>query len=357
MTGQHVEKETMNTPVDRQDTTARRLRVAVLSFAHTHAIGYCRALAARGDIDLVVADPDGSSAPDAAPRGAELAASLGVRYLPSYEEALAWRPDAVIVTAENSRHRSLVEAAAAAGAHILCEKPLATTVEDAEAMLAAVERAGVTLMTAYPVRFAPAFTDLLHRVRSGQLGTVLAVKGTNNGKLPSDRAWFTDPELAGGGALVDHVVHCADLLDELLGEQPATVHAVANRILHPEAAVETGGLVTAVYASGAVATIDCSWSVPDSAPTWGGLTFQVTGTRGSVTIAPFASHVAGQTVDGPVWESTGDDLDAAMIAEFVEAVRTGRPARPDGLVGLRTLRIVDAARRSATSGEVVAPVG
>jgi predicted dehydrogenase len=356
MTGEHLEKETMSIPAVRQNTIDRPLKVAVLSFAHPHAVGYCRALAARGDVELVASDPGGSEAPDAALRGPELAATLGVRYLPTTQEALAWGPDAVIVTAENARHRALVEAAAAAGAHILCEKPLATTLDDAEAMLAAVERAGVTLMTAYPVRFAPAFTDLLQRVRAGQLGTVLAVKGTNNGKLPSGRAWFTDPALSGGGALVDHVVHCADLLDELLGEQPATVHAVVNRILHREAGVETGGLVTAVYASGAVATIDCSWSVPDSAPTWGGLTLQVTGTRGSVTIAPFAAHVGGQTADGQVWEPTGDDLDAAMIDELLDAVRTGRPARPDGQAGLRTLRIVDAARRSAATGEVVAPL-
>lgn len=347
----HEEKTVGVIPADRP------LKVAVLSFAHTHAIGYCRALSGRADVDLVVSDPDGASAPDAALRGSALAEQLGVRYLPTYEDALAWGPDAVIVTAENVRHRALVEAAAAAGAQILCEKPLATTVEDAEAMLAATERAGVALMTAYPVRFAPSFADLLHRVRSGLLGTVLAVKGTNNGKLPADRAWFTDSALSGGGALVDHVVHCADLLDELLGEQPATVRAVANRILHPGAPVETGGLVTAVYPSGVVATIDCSWSVPDAAPTWGGLTFQVTGTRGSVTIAPFAGHVGGQTADGPVWVPTGDDLDAAMLEEFVSAVRAGRPAAPDGAVGLRTLQVVDAARRSAAAGGTVTPVG
>lgn len=347
MTGIAPEESSLNAPVGRP------LKVAVLSFAHTHAIGYCRALAGRADIELVVTDPEGALAPDDAPRGAALAQSLGVCYLETYEQALAWGPDAVIVTAENARHRDLVEAAAAAGAHILCEKPLATTVEDAEAMLAAVERAGVTLMTAYPVRFAPSFADLLHRVRSGQLGTLLAVKGTNNGKLPAERAWFTDPALSGGGALVDHVVHCADLLDELLGEQPDSVHAVANRILYPASAVETGGLVTAVYPSGVVATIDCSWSVPQSAPTWGGLTLQVTGTRGSVTIAPFAPHLGGQTTEGPVWVPLGADLDGAMLDEFVDAVRAGRPATPDGQVGLRTLRVVDAARRSAATGDVI----
>ncbi|KRC50715.1 dehydrogenase [Leifsonia sp. Root227] len=337
------------------DTVTSTLKIAVLSFAHPHAIGYCRLLAGRDDIDLIVTDPDGATAPDAALRGEALAASIGVRYVADYETALAWGPDAVIVTAENSRHRELVEAAAAAGAHILCEKPLATTVDDGRAMLDAAERAGVTLMTAYPVRFAPSFVDALARVRAGQLGDVVGIRGTNNGKLPSDRAWFTDQTLAGGGALVDHVVHCADLLDELLGALPTTVRAVSNRLLHADDGlqVETGGLVTATYPGGVVATIDCSWTMPENGPTWGGLTLQLTGTKGNITIAPFAPHVSGQTVDGQVWEGVGDSLDALMLAEFLDAVRTGRAAVPDGRVGLRTLQVADAARRSAVDGQPV----
>lgn len=338
-------------------TDRRTIKVAVLSFAHTHAIGYCRLLAARDDIELVTTDPDGASAPDAGPRGAELAALLGVPYVETYDEALAWGPDAVIVTAENARHRELVERAAAAGAHILCEKPLATTVADAEAMLAATERAGVTLMTAYPVRFAASFTDACARVRSGRLGEIIGVTGTNNGKIPlADRAWFTDEALSGGGSFIDHVVHCADLLDELLGTLPTSVRAVSNRMLHADAGVdvETGGLVTAIYPGGIVATIDCSWSVPDSAPTWGGITLQITGTRGTLTIAPFAQHISGHDASGEVWEGVGDDLDGAMIAEFLGAVREGRPAVPDGGVGLRTLRVVAAAQRSAATGQPVA---
>lgn len=336
-------------------TDARKLKVAVLSFAHHHAIGYCRLLGARDDIELAASDPDGSTAGDAAIRGADLARSLGVRYFPTYEDALAWGPDAVIVTAENSRHRGLVELAAAAGAHILCEKPLATTVDDAAAMVDAAAAADVTLMTAYPVRFSSSFQDALARVRAGQLGDIVGIKGTNNGKVPRDRAWFTDPALSGGGALVDHVVHCADLLDDLLGASPISVRAVSNGILHSGSgvSVETGGLVTAVYPGGVVATIDCSWSVPENAATWGGLTLQITGTRGNITVAPFAQHVKGYDDAGPVWIGVGDDLDAAMLDEFLDAVRSGRRAQPDGEVGLRTFRIVDAAQRSVLTGQPV----
>ncbi|WP_447652586.1 Gfo/Idh/MocA family protein [Microbacterium sufflavum] len=337
-------------------TAPAPLRIAVLSFAHTHALSYVHALKEMPGVELIATDPDGAAAPDHAPRGAELAAELGVAYVDTYDEAFAWKPDAVVIAAENSRHRALVERAAAAGVHVLCEKPLATTVEDAIAMRDACETAGVLLMVAYPVRFSPAVRDAIAELRSGRLGRILGVTGINNGKLPQDRAWFTDPELAGGGALVDHVVHCADLLDELLGERAASVRAVSNRVLHAqrELSVETGGLVTIQYPGGVVATIDCSWSWPMSSATWGGLTLQVVAERGTVTVSPFAKGVAGHDAHGETWSPVGADLDALLLEEFVRAVRDGRQPQPDAGVGIRTVEIVKAAQASAArDGEVV----
>lgn len=332
----------------------KQLRVGLLSFAHTHALSYARYLSQAPGVDLVSTDV-GEVDPGTL-RGRELAEELGADYVPDVAALLAERPDAVVVAAENADHRALVEQAVAAGAHVLCEKPLATTDADADAMVRAAREAGVLLMTAYPVRFSPEFAELVARVRSGQLGQLLSVHGTNNGKMPlAERSWFTDPSRSGGGALVDHVVHLADLLDELLGEPAAEVHAVTNRILRADAgrAVETGAAVSVRYPSGVIAQIDSSWSQPESAPTWGGLTLEVHGTAGSMRIDPFAAHVAGYDAEGALWEPYGPDLDGAMIGEFLDAVRTGRRPQPDGETGARTLAIVTATQRSAATGTVV----
>lgn len=343
------------------------LKVALASFAHVHAGSYAHLLAAMPDVEVLSADPDGASAPDEGPRGAALAEAFGIPYVDTYDELFDWGPDAVIVTSENAGHRALVERAAAVGAHVLCEKPLATEVADGEAMLAACEAAGVILMIAYPVRFAPSYLQLRANVESGRLGDVFAVLGTNNGKIPyAARQWFTDAKLAGGGAMVDHTVHCADLIDGLTGGASATrVYAASNRILHQDKGVEveTGGLVTINYDNGLLATIDFSWSVPDNGPTWGGVSLQVTGTNGSVEIEPFLPHVGGTDASGEVFLGIGGNLDESMLDTFLDAVRTAGPAvagqppavvpQPDGAVGLRTLRIVDAARRSAASGQAV----
>ncbi|WP_432139633.1 MULTISPECIES: Gfo/Idh/MocA family protein [unclassified Streptomyces] len=337
------------------------MKVAVLSFAHVHAATYVRLLHERPDIELVTADPDADPADPT--RGQALADELGVSYRSSYEAALAEQPRAVIITSENTRHRHLVEQAAAAGAHILCEKPLATTEPDALAMIEACESARVSLMTAYPVRFHPAFTSLRRNLADGSLGRLLSVHGVNNSSPPAlERSWFTDPALSGGGAVMDHTVHVADLLDVLLdGEQPDHVHAVANTHLSPASdepagGVETAGLITLTYPRGLVATIDCSWSHPATHPTWGGLTLTCVTEAALAEFDAFPPLLTGYDAlhATPRWEPAATDLNAAMLNHFLTAARTGRRPHPDGHAGLRTLRVVLAAYRSLITGQPAA---
>jgi 1,5-anhydro-D-fructose reductase (1,5-anhydro-D-mannitol-forming) len=332
------------------------MRVGLMSFAHLHVASYARVLSGLPGVEVLASDPDHGSRPVGESGGPELAAELGVPYVDSYRGLLDWRPDAVVVCAENARHRELVELAAAAGAHVLCEKPLATTEEDARAMIAACAAARVSLMVAYPVRFSPAFTALRATVAAGGLGEVVAATGTNNGRIPiGNRAWFVDGPLAGGGAMMDHTVHLADLLDCLLsGTPPVSVHATTNRLLHADrVAVETGGLVSIRYADDLIATFDCSWSRPDSYPTWGGLTLQLVGTAGIADLDAFGSRVVGHASGRPLWLPYGTDTDELMIAEFVDAVATGRRPQPDGEAGLRSLQIALAGYESVRTGRPV----
>lgn len=338
----------------------RRFRVGIMSFAHPHAGSYIMSLRERGDVELLAADPDSATAPAGELRGAALAEQLGVNYVATYDELLKSGLDAVIVCSENTRHRVGVELAAAAGAHVLCEKPLATEVTDAEAMIAACSSAGVKLMTAFPVRFSPPFKALQDIIDKGHLGQIVGATGTNNGKVPiGANSWFIDPELAGGGALIDLAVHVADLLDALLGgATPAKVYAATNDILHvekPEVTTETGGLVNILYTGGVVATIDSSWSQPDSAPNWGGVTLQVVGTNGVVDIDTSALHVGGfdQDKGQSFWLDYGANTTGELIEEFLSSIEEDRQPQPSGEVGLRTLQVVKAAQASAVSGDSV----
>ncbi|APY85150.1 gfo/Idh/MocA family oxidoreductase [Streptomyces alfalfae] len=335
------------------------MKVAVLSFAHVHAAGYLRLLSRMPGVEVIGSDPDQDLAAPGEVRGRALADEVGVAYAPTYEEAFAWGPDAVIVCSENARHRPLVERAALHGVSVLCEKPLAASVADGEAMVEACRAAGVRLAVAFPVRFSPAYAAVKAAVASGEAGRVLAVSGANNGSMPNRaRRWFAEPELSGGGALMDHTVHIADLLDDLFGDaRPVEVYAQTNNLLHAdEVAVETAGLVSVTYSDGAVATIDCSWSHPRSHHSWGGLELTVVGERATLEMDAFDQKVHG--FDERRGRGTelpfGADLDELMLRAFLYGPEEGGIDVADGEGGLRTLRVVAAAYASAESGAPVA---
>jgi predicted dehydrogenase len=333
------------------------MRIGIASFAHLHAPVYTRILAGTGGIEVLIADPDRSPGEDWRQRAWLRARSAGAVPVPGYGELFAAGLDGLIVCSENAAHRDLVTRAADAGIPVLCEKPLATTLPDARDMVTACERRGVPLMMAYPVRFSPVAAELRRVVEDGTLGVLQACVGRNNGRIPlGGQSWFTDPARAGGGALMDHVVHVADILMMLLGSPPVQVYAQANRIFHGGAVeVETGGILAVTFGSGVVATIDFSWSRPDSYPTWGGLTVELAGDQGSLAADMFGPMLTGFSDDpsGPVWISLAEDLDRLMLAEFLAAIRDGRPPVPDGRVGLATLEIVLAGYESARTGQPV----
>ena len=329
------------------------VRIGVLSLEHVHAGTYVPLLAAMPGVEL-------AGIWDADPARAEAAAAgAGTRAMASVAELLAG-VDGVVIAAPNAEHRQLTEQAAAAGVDVLCEKPLATTVDDARAMVAACERAGVRLMTAFPSRWNPGLRSLHSTVRAGGLGELICLEGVNTGTMPDvHAAWFVDPARSGGGAVTDHVVHLADLYRWILGSEVVEVYAVANRILQEHfERVETGGLVSLRFANGAFATIDCSWSKPRSYPAWGGLSIDAIGTGGAIRVDAFRQRLAlyGTREAGISWPSWGPDADHGMLQEFIAVVRDRRAPAVTGVDGLRAVEIVDAAYRSIVAGEPVSLV-
>jgi predicted dehydrogenase len=325
-------------------------RIGILSFAHLHAEGYIHNLRANPNVDFIgIADDDSA-------RGQHFASLFDAPLFDSFEAMLATQPDAVIVCTENSRHRPVVELCAHYGVNVLCEKPLATSVEDAEAMISACQTANVVLMTAFPMRFSTPLIEVKTLIDANGLGTIYACNTTNQGECPKHhRAWFVDKELAGGGAVSDHVVHLADVLAWYLNQEVVEVYAEANRILYREEVaedVETGGLVMLTFANGTFATIDCSWSKPPYYPTWGGLALDLIGEKGVVTANAFKQvmTVYSHALQRPMYAYWGSDANQAMIDEFVSAITEKRSPKVTGEDGLRAVKIVAASYESIQHG-------
>ena len=190
------------------------VRVGILTAAHVHTGSYVHCLKANPDSELVGLWDDDLE------RGKPYAERNGISFFEDLDALLA-KVDAVVVTSENLRHGELVLKAAAKGKHILCEKPLAASEEEAEKISQAIKASGVKLSTAFPCRYSPAFMRLADRVRAGEIGAIKAICATNRGTCPG--GWFIEPTKSGGGAMIDHVVHVTDLLRVLLGEEPSRV--------------------------------------------------------------------------------------------------------------------------------------
>jgi len=327
------------------------MKIGMMSFAHLHAEAYIQNLRAIPGVEMIgLADDD-------AARGKQFAAQFDARFFPSYDALLAEKPDGVLVCSENANHRSLVEMAAAAGVHVLSEKPLATSLPDARAMVDACRDAGVILMTAFPMRFSVPILEMKSLLDGGQLGNVYGFNTTNQGQMPiAHRRWFVDKTLAGGGALMDHTVHLADILRWVLKSEVVEVYAQTNHILHADTVdVETGGLLMLTFADGTFASIDSSWSKPLNYPTWGGLKMEIISQRGIVALDAFSQNldVYNQRHNSHAWAYWGSDANQAMVAEFVAAIRDRREPLVSGEDGYKALEIALAAYQSAQTGQPV----
>ncbi|MEH7387529.1 Gfo/Idh/MocA family oxidoreductase, partial [Bacillus sp. JJ1521] len=172
------------------------MKIGIISFAHMHATSYASVIKEMEGVTLAgIADENEE-------RGMKYSQLYDAVYYKNYQELLDSDVDAVIVTSENSLHHQHVMAAAKAGKHVLCEKPLATNLKDIEEMIRVCEQNHVLLGTAFPVRFNTPIQHAKKVIEEGVLGEILAIKGTNRGSNPG--GWFIDKEKSGGGAVLDH---------------------------------------------------------------------------------------------------------------------------------------------------------
>lgn len=323
------------------------IRVGMVSFAHMHAESYAACINAHPEATLAGvwdADPE---------RGEDAAKRYNAVFVEDFNSLLNSGLHAVVICSENIHHRSQVEAAAQAGLWILCEKPLATTVDDAKAMVAACRKAGVGLGTAFPSRYAQPLIDARHAIRNGAIGKLLAATCTNNGKFPG--GWFADPALSGGGAVMDHTVHVADVLRWITGAEFRKVFCACTNRFHPEIEVDDVGSLQLEMDNGAIVSHVASWNRPKSFPTWGDVIIEFVGTKGSLRVNAFNEKVVlyPDSDEQPQWMGYGANLDQGLINDFVDAVRDKREPSVTGEDGLRAVEVTVAAYNSAQQGRFV----
>jgi predicted dehydrogenase len=327
--------------------TQKTVRVAVLSFAHGHAYGYASVLTQLPDVELVVIADDDEG------RGRDAAERFRTEWTGDYHDVVNRDDvDAVIICSENVRHREMTIAAAEAGKHVLCEKPLATSVDDAQAMIDACERAGVKLMTAFPVRFNASIVALRDAIRDGMIGESLVISARNPGTNPG--SWFVDPALSGGGAVIDHTVHVVDVLRWIFDAEITEVYAESDNRMTGHECDDTG-LLMFKLSNGVPVSLDTTWSRPTNWPIWGGVTIDVIGEKGVLFANAFNNNYEMAETNGPsfAWKSVEVTGDPEMVGAFIEAVRNDTEVPVTGVDGLRAVEVALKAMESARTHKVV----
>lgn len=324
------------------------IRLGFFSFAHMHAVSYARSAQNLPGVEI-------AGIYDANPaKGEEWAEKLQTRFFAAPDALLAEGLDGAIICAENVNHRPLVEACAGRVGAILCEKPIATTIADAQAMIDICAKTNTKLQIAFPVRYSPPIRHLKSQMDAGVLGEIYSAKCTNHGSMPG--GWFIDQRLAGGGAVIDHTVHVIDVLRWLWGAEVTEVYAeIGDSLLHPELGIDDAGLLSFQMSNGVYGTLDTSWSRPKSYPTWGDVKIEVLGANGLIRTDAFAQHIAvsSDAAGKTSWPGWGSNADAGLVADFVEMIREDREPSITGYDGLKALEVALAAYESARSGAPV----
>lgn len=264
--------------------------------------------------------------------------------------------DAVIVCTPDQSHLEPALAALDAGKHLLVEKPLATDVVEAEAIVAAADRTHRLLMVGHLLRFDPRYAQAFHLIRRGEIGEITHVWTRRNNPRGAAR------RLAGRTSLMNYLgVHDVDLIRWLTGQEVRTVYAVATSRLNADLGVEDSVFALLRFDGGVVGSLELSWAFPEQmgARIYGGL--DALGTAGAVHVDVFnqglrvVTRQESTNLDTMHWPVVHDRLAGDLREEvhhFIECVRTGTPPLVTGADGLAAVRVAQAAIESIRTGEV-----
>jgi 1,5-anhydro-D-fructose reductase (1,5-anhydro-D-mannitol-forming) len=289
-----------------------------------------------------------------AERAARFCQKFGGRHAYTRYEDLLRDPDVTVVAIHtpNALHAEQAIAAARAGKHVFCDKPMATSVADAQRIVAECEKAGVTLGVNFHNRFMPCFVDCKRIIDSGQIGEVRLVTIEAS---PGDRSeerqgtWRLDPAMAGLGTTMSIGVHIYDILRYMLSSEIETVTALFDTA---RGVMEHVNLATFRFGNGALAQV----SVHERTP-YPHNDLVIYGSRGRIT----GRGVTRSRASGELEVYRDDDqarrtqypvinAHAACVADFSAALLEAREPAACGIDGLRSVQITEAMAQSAWDG-------
>lgn len=253
--------------------------------------------------------------------------------------------DIVYVVLPNSMHAEYTIRAAQAGKHVICEKPMATSVADAEAMIEACRQADRLLSIGYRLHFEPHHREMMRLGQEQVFGPVKVIEASFGFRIGDPNQWRLDKQMAGGGALMDVGIYAIQGARYVTGEEPVAVTAQAFTTDHAKFDdVEETILWTLEFPSGAVAS---------SSTTYNGYVNRLyaTAPEGWFETEPSFGYsgIQGRTSRGAM-DFPAINQQAAQMDAFAACVRSGRPSEVSGEEGLRDMKVIEGIYRSIAEG-------
>ncbi len=363
---------------------SKRYRTGIIGFAHMHINNVAQLYAAHPQVAWVAcADtpplrPELRKAPYTREWNLENVTRLaGIpKVYDDYREMLAKEAfDIIIVTSENAYHPEIVEACAAAGAHVCVEKPMAMSLADALRMARACQAAGTTMIVNWPMTWSPSARRCKALIDEGVIGRVLEVKarlghngplgeGVGHAGVGQTAAPMTGPErgatwwhqaAAGGGATLDFASYGAMSSRWYIGEQAVAAIGMKANLNSPWGDADDNGAIIARFPQ-AMGLFEATWTTRDHGVPGGPIVYGTEGTLVVDTIdgKPVVRLARGQG-QTTIYESEPLPAGRATVAEeFIHHLETGEPLHPtlETPFNLEVMAIVDAGLRSAASGKL-----
>ena len=284
----------------------------------------------------------------------------GPRVLRTWDEAVADPAvDAIDICAPNYLHAPIAIAAARAGKHVLVEKPMAMSVDEADAMVAAAREAGVLLMVAHNLRYVPTYETIKRVVSEGTIGRPLAVRGVFMHAGPDEfwgatSDWFWKAEQAGGGSLFDMGIHMIDLVRWFIDRPVLEVTAMTSRSMKPTT-YDDNAIALLRFEGDAIASVQASWAArpfPDRQVTIHGELGHLA--MNAMAPEPLVVHVLnGEGGRKVVPEIPRASERVNPFVHFVRCIREGGTPLTTGEEGRASLAVALAAYEAARTGRTV----
>jgi scyllo-inositol 2-dehydrogenase (NAD+) len=292
----------------------------------------------------------------AAQRARQVAEELEIEHAYGSLDEMVQRKDihAVVIATPDKFHAQAIRVAAAAGKDILCEKPIAVTIEDAEAALREVAKAKVRLQIGFMRRYDPAYAAAMKRIEAGEIGTPVIFKSVGRDKDEPPMAAYQSN--VNGMLFYSNSIHDFDLARWLMKDEVSEVQAYTTSTIRPEVASfgdVVAGVVNLKFAHGAIGNIE---SYVQAVYAYDVRT-EILGSKGAIfvgsiekTPAVFLTTEGGKRALADHFLSRFADAYLAEMQDFVHRVRTDQELLVGGLEGLRSLEIAVAAEQSHLQG-------